>query len=90
MAKACSRPVTQVRGIDGQVDTLDQKAVASVKEYKVQGKRQKRPRDKVLRDQNLSKQALEIRKKGVFIGYTYRRPRGMVGSETMTQRGNES
>ena len=36
----------------------------------------KRPRDKILRDKKVGKTALEIRKKGAFLGYTYRRPRG--------------
>ncbi|KAJ5923634.1 hypothetical protein N7454_008879 [Penicillium verhagenii] len=36
----------------------------------------KRPRDKILRDRQIGKAALEIRKKGAFLGYTYRRPKG--------------
>lgn len=36
----------------------------------------KRPRDKILRDRKAGKTALEIRKKGAFLGYTYRRPKG--------------
>lgn len=39
-------------------------------------KERKRPRDKILRDKRLSRAALEIRKRGAFLGYTYRRPRG--------------
>jgi hypothetical protein len=35
----------------------------------------KRPRDKLLRDPDVSQTVLEIRKKGAFVGYTYRRPR---------------
>lgn len=38
-------------------------------------KEQKRPRDKLLRDPEVGRVVLEIRKKGAFIGYTYRRPR---------------
>lgn len=38
-------------------------------------KDKKRPRDKLLRDPEVGKTVLEIRKKGAFIGYTYRRPR---------------
>ncbi|KAG0161074.1 hypothetical protein PDIDSM_8607 [Penicillium digitatum] len=37
-------------------------------------KEKKRPRDKILRDKQLSKTALDIRKRGAFLGYTYRRP----------------
>ncbi|KAJ5383952.1 hypothetical protein N7517_001863 [Penicillium concentricum] len=37
-------------------------------------KEKKRPRDKILRDKQMSKTVLDIRKKGAFLGYTYRRP----------------
>jgi hypothetical protein len=40
-----------------------------------QRKEKKRPRDKILRDPEVGRQVLEIRKKGAFVGYTYRRPR---------------
>ncbi|KAF5848262.1 hypothetical protein GGP41_005614 [Bipolaris sorokiniana] len=35
----------------------------------------KRPRDKLLRDPEVGRAVLEIRKRGAFVGYTYRRPR---------------
>ena len=38
-------------------------------------KEKKRPRDKLLRDPDVGKQVLELRKKGAFLGYTYRRPK---------------
>lgn len=38
-------------------------------------KEKKRPRDKLLRDPQVGHAVLELRKKGAFIGYTYRRPR---------------
>ncbi|KAF2807933.1 kinase-like protein [Mytilinidion resinicola] len=38
-------------------------------------KEKKRPRDKILRDPEVGRTVLEIRKKGAFVGYTYRRPR---------------
>lgn len=38
-------------------------------------KEKKRPRDKLLRDPEVGRAVLEIRKKAAFIGYTYRRPR---------------
>lgn len=38
-------------------------------------KEKKRPRDKMLRDPQVGRTVLEIRKKGAFVGYTYRRPR---------------
>ncbi|KAI9668729.1 MAG: hypothetical protein M1829_005269 [Trizodia sp. TS-e1964] len=34
----------------------------------------KRPRDKILRDARVGKSVLEMRKRGAFLGYTYRRP----------------
>ncbi|KAJ5136735.1 hypothetical protein N7448_005289 [Penicillium atrosanguineum] len=39
-------------------------------------KEKKRPRDKILRDKRVGRAALEIRKRGAFLGYTYRRPKG--------------
>lgn len=41
-------------------------------------KEKKRPRDRILRDTKVAKQVLEIRKKGAFIGYTYRRPKPVL------------
>ncbi|CBX95897.1 similar to TPA: Serine/threonine-protein kinase cbk1 (EC 2.7.11.1) [Plenodomus lingam JN3] len=38
-------------------------------------KEKKRPRDKLLRDPQVGRAVLELRKKGAFVGYTYRRPR---------------
>lgn len=38
-------------------------------------KEKKRPRDRVLRDKDVGRKVLEIRKKGAFLGYTYRRPK---------------
>lgn len=40
-------------------------------------KEKKRPRDKILRDQNCGKIALQMRKNSAFIGYGYRRPKGI-------------
>jgi predicted ATPase len=38
-------------------------------------KEKKRARDKILRDAAVGKTALDLRKKGAFVGYTYRRPK---------------
>ena len=46
----------------------------SIRKRKSHKKDKKRPRDKVLRDPLVGRTVLEIRKKGAFIGYTYRRP----------------
>lgn len=48
------------------------------KKKKKKNKETKRPRDKILRDRRLRKTALEMRKKGAFLGYTYRRPKGVI------------
>lgn len=47
---------------------------------------QKRARDKILRDPAIGKTALDLRKKGAFVGYTYRRPTP-VRQALETQRG---
>ncbi|OXV11481.1 hypothetical protein Egran_00756 [Elaphomyces granulatus] len=49
---------------------------ASVKVYKKR-KEKKRPRDKILRDAVVGKTVMDIRKRGAFLGYTYRRPKGI-------------
>ncbi|MCJ1395048.1 hypothetical protein MMC18_007929 [Xylographa bjoerkii] len=41
-------------------------------------KEKKRPRDRILRDTQVAKQVLDLRKKGAFLGYTYRRPRPVL------------
>ncbi|EGC46466.1 serine/threonine protein kinase cbk1 [Histoplasma capsulatum var. duboisii H88] len=46
-------------------------------------KEKKRPRDKILRDESIGRQALNLRKRGAFLGYTYRRPKDfLLGFET--------
>lgn len=52
-------------------------------------KERKRPRDKLLRDPELAKTVMELRKKGAFLGYTYRRPRKFHLDEDV-QRGRVS
>ncbi|KAI5288559.1 hypothetical protein KEM54_005117 [Ascosphaera aggregata] len=46
----------------------------------------KRPRDKILRDDDLAEKALKLRKRGAFLGYAYRRPKDMF-SELGIERG---
>lgn len=41
-------------------------------------KERKRPRDKLLRDRQMRRTVLEMRKKGAFLGYTYRRPKSVA------------
>jgi hypothetical protein len=59
------------------VDAITPANVDSQKAPATKKKRErKRPRDKILRDKGVGKTALEIRKRSVFLGYTYRRPMG--------------
>lgn len=51
------------------------KADAAVKKKKV---KQERARDKILRDDSAGAKAMEMRKQGAFLGYTYRRPKPMA------------
>ncbi|KAI5301610.1 hypothetical protein KEM56_001539, partial [Ascosphaera pollenicola] len=46
----------------------------------------KRPRDKVLRDDDLAEKALKLRKRGAFLGYSYRRPKDVI-AEMEIERG---
>ncbi|KAL8767528.1 MAG: hypothetical protein Q9209_005992 [Squamulea sp. 1 TL-2023] len=41
-------------------------------------KEKKRPRDRVLRDKEVGRTVLELRKRAAFLGYTYRRPKSSV------------
>ena len=58
-------------------------------------KEKKRPRDRILRDTRVTKQVLDIRKRGAFLGYSYRRPKPVLTSiengrsteETPSRRG---
>ncbi|MCJ1294195.1 hypothetical protein MMC34_005752 [Xylographa carneopallida] len=43
-------------------------------------KEKKRPRDRILRDTKVAKQVLDLRKKGAFLGYSYRRPKPVLTS----------
>jgi len=54
------------------------------------GKDKKRPRDRILRDTKVAKQVLEIRKRGAFIGYTYRRPKPVLTSMENSKPAGES
>ncbi|KAJ9215504.1 hypothetical protein DTO166G4_2874 [Paecilomyces variotii] len=43
-------------------------------------KEKKRPRDKILRDDAVGQTVLDIRKRGAFLGYTYRRPKAVMAA----------
>ena len=59
-------------------DAVDE-AVVPVKKS-ARAKEKRRPRDRILRDTKVAKQVLDIRKKGAFLGYTYRRPRPVLAT----------
>jgi hypothetical protein len=60
----------------GTAPAMTAEAIAKKAQDAERRRERKRPRDKILRDKKIGKAALEIRKKGAFLGYTYRRPRG--------------
>ena len=65
--------------LDGEVSVKNQPPTTTYEELKKPHKRKekKRPRDKILRDAECGKTALEMRKLGAFLGYGYRRARGV-------------
>ncbi len=69
--------VTQVDGPQGPDEIyLDSAGGANGTPKKGRGRlrEKKRPRDRALRDREVGRKVLELRKKGAFLGYTYRRP----------------
>ncbi|KAL3419052.1 Serine/threonine-protein kinase cbk1 [Phlyctema vagabunda] len=80
---------TRLKKVEKEIDTFhlsEEKKdylKAFVKHY---GKKEKkRPRDRLLRDKEFAGKVLELRKKGAFLGYTYRRIRR--GRESATGNG---
>ena len=70
----------QLDGANGRFHTNTEAIIKEVSMLRPAGKRakdkaKKRPRDKILRDRDVGRKALNLRKKGAFIGYTYRRPK---------------
>ncbi|EMD92943.1 hypothetical protein COCC4DRAFT_196980 [Bipolaris maydis ATCC 48331] len=65
-------PQVRIPGIFEQIawDRLH----SSFKKIPRRKREKKRPRDKLLRDPEVGRAVLEIRKRGAFVGYTYRRP----------------
>ena len=56
-------------------DAHSQKDTNPIKDKR---RERKRPRDKILRDKQVGREVLEIRKRGAFAGYDYRRPREYI------------
>lgn len=53
-------------------------------------KEKKRPRDRVLRDKQVGRKVLELRKRGAFLGYAYQRPATMVYDDERGRQGSAS
>ena len=68
-------PVQPTAQHDGAAAPAQEGFVKSFRDMKRRKREKKRPRDKLLRDPDVGQTVLEIRKKGAFVGYTYRRPR---------------
>jgi protein-serine/threonine kinase len=66
------QPAAQQDGAATPAQDVFSKSLQGMKRRK---REKKRPRDKLLRDPDVGRTVLEIRKKGAFVGYTYRRPR---------------
>ncbi|KAJ5619798.1 hypothetical protein N7510_003782 [Penicillium lagena] len=71
-------------------DTAEQQqpAVRKMKDDEKKQKEKKRARDVMLRDKEIGKIVLEMRKKSAFLGYTYRRPRAPAVAVSM-ERGRQ-
>ena len=61
-------------------------AQANGKSKATKPKEKKRPRDRALRDPQVGRTVLELRKRGAFLGYTYRRPRVYTYGEERGRR----
>lgn len=79
--------VTQVDGAQGQHRVVE----SNTGKCSPKAKEKKRPRDKVLRDREVGRKVLDIRKQGAFIGYTYRRRQPLgLGLSLELERGRSS
>ncbi|PKX95513.1 serine/threonine-protein kinase [Aspergillus novofumigatus IBT 16806] len=62
-----------------QPDKKDSPEPAKKNKHRKKDKhKRRRPRDKLLRDPRVGKTVLDIRKRGAFLGYTYRRPNAVA------------
>ncbi|KAH1456168.1 hypothetical protein KXW28_006621 [Aspergillus fumigatus] len=62
-----------------QPDQKDSPDLAKKNKHRKKDKhKRRRPRDKLLRDPRVGKTVLDIRKRGAFLGYTYRRPNAVA------------
>ena len=88
MAKArCDDELDGIRALDEVMEAEMNKAqlpraipADGAPETGKQPRNRKRPRDRILRDLTIASDAMELRKRGAFMGYTYRRPREILAS----------
>jgi hypothetical protein len=73
--------MTQVDGAQGRNDVDTNPTNGDQKEAAKKKGEKKRPRDKALRDKEVGKKVLEIRKQGGFLGYEYQRPKLVTQAE---------
>lgn len=72
-AAACPSPPGGEKQVGPRVNLTPSQA-AKVQRVEMMKAREERARDKILRDDRVGKKAMEMRKEGAFLGYTYRRP----------------
>jgi serine/threonine protein kinase len=63
--------------VDGGVGIDEPLLPIDVSKKSKKSKEKKRPRDKILRDHKMAKIAVDMRRRGAFLGYAYRRPKGV-------------
>ena len=74
---------------EGRISLKTKTADQEPSDGKTERKRRekKRPRDKILRDPGVKKEALEARQKNAFLGYTYRRPKTLLLEDQIFEGG---
>ena len=72
-------------GLEDDIGSMVQQGEKTTKVAKP--KEKKRPRDRVLRDKEVGRTVLQLRKQNVFLGYTYRRPKAVFYDE---ERGRQA
>ncbi|KAI9886599.1 MAG: deoxycytidyl transferase [Watsoniomyces obsoletus] len=69
---------TELKTFDNLLaETQNNKSPPGPAKLSKHARERRRPRDKILRDKEVGKQVLELRKRSAFLGYAYRRPHGV-------------
>lgn len=69
-------------------DAINNAVVTDDSKAKNARREKKRPRDRVLRDKEVGRKVLELRKRSAFFGYTYRRPLASRDEEDRGRQGS--